>query len=263
MENQLNHHENIVEEEDNETLHDDLDDLSEYDSSEDEDNSKIISSEDGDEEVQRRGCKHYARGCSFVSPCCQKIFPCRLCHDEEINDHTLDRHSVISIVCNKCTITQPVSNECTGCGEKFGNYFCSICRLYDDNDKQQFHCDGCGICRVGGRENFVHCDVCGFCLPKNQPHKCVVNTSRNDCPVCLEDLHSSRISCHILSCGHLLHTTCYKNLWKYNIYRCPTCNASISNLSSHWERIKQSEIHLCQPNTPMKKSGFYVTTVMR
>ena len=27
-------------------------------------------------------------------------------------------------------------------------YFCYECKLYDDEDKQQFHCDGCGICRV-------------------------------------------------------------------------------------------------------------------
>jgi len=31
--------------------------------------------------------------------------------------------------------------------------------------KQQYHCDSCGICRIGGRDNFFHCDRCGmYCL---------------------------------------------------------------------------------------------------
>jgi hypothetical protein len=28
--------------------------------------------------------------------------------------------------------------------------------------KQQYHCDSCGICRIGGRDNFFHCDRCGI-----------------------------------------------------------------------------------------------------
>ena len=44
-------------------------------------------------------------------------------------------------------------------------YFCYECKLFDDEDKAQFHCDGCGICRIGGRENFFHCVTCNMCLP--------------------------------------------------------------------------------------------------
>ena len=42
-------------------------------------------------------------------------------------------------------------------------------------EKQIFHCDGCGICRVGGRENFFHCDVCNCCLALFQKnnHVCI------------------------------------------------------------------------------------------
>lgn len=43
-------------------------------------------------------------------------------------------------------------------------------------EKEQYHCDACGICRIGGRENFFHCDRCGtdlllifWCLPKYVP----------------------------------------------------------------------------------------------
>ena len=32
----------------------------------------------------------------------------------------------------------------------FGSaHFCSVCKLFDDTDKGQFHCEGCGICRLG------------------------------------------------------------------------------------------------------------------
>lgn len=44
-------------------------------------------------------------------------------------------------------------------------YTCLVCNLFDDEDKDQYHCDGCGICRIGGRTNFFHCEVCNMCLP--------------------------------------------------------------------------------------------------
>lgn len=47
----------------------------------------------------------------------------------------------------------------------FVQYTCLICNLFDDEDKDQYHCNGCGICRIGGRNNFFHCEVCNMCLP--------------------------------------------------------------------------------------------------
>lgn len=38
------------------------------------------------------------------------------------------------------------------------------------------------------------------------------NVSRSNCPVCLDDIHTSRIPCHIPDCGHLLHRTCFEEL---------------------------------------------------
>ena len=40
-----------------------------------------------------------------------------------------------------------VSNTCLSCGVQFGKYFCHVCNYYDNEDKGQYHCDGCGICR--------------------------------------------------------------------------------------------------------------------
>ena len=44
-------------------------------------------------------------------------------------------------------VLQGVKAECEKCATRFGQYFCFDCKLYDDEDKQQFHCSGCGICR--------------------------------------------------------------------------------------------------------------------
>ncbi|KAM1715003.1 hypothetical protein ACFX12_025539 [Malus domestica] len=42
-----------------------------------------------------------------------------------------------------------------------GEYFHDICKFYDDDTtKEQFHCNDCGICRIGGRDKFYHCKKC-------------------------------------------------------------------------------------------------------
>nr|XP_002131327.1 RING finger and CHY zinc finger domain-containing protein 1 [Ciona intestinalis] len=193
------------------------------------------------------GCSHYSRKCSFVSPCCGKIYTCRICHDDEITLHNLDRHSVKEIICSECKEKQFVSNKCRKCGIQFGKYFCSICNLYDDKEKGQFHCDGCGICRVGGKDNFFHCHTCGLCLPlEKREHKCVEKASRTNCPVCMEDLHTSRENAHIPHCGHLIHNSCYKKLLRMGDYRCPICGVSTVSMKNTWTMIDE-EI----ANTPM------------
>jgi hypothetical protein len=41
-----------------------------------------------------------------------------------------------------------VATVCQKCSVKFGFYTCLICHLFDDADKQQYHCEDCGICRL-------------------------------------------------------------------------------------------------------------------
>ncbi|XLS97681.1 hypothetical protein HN51_040416, partial [Arachis hypogaea] len=40
------------------------------------------------------------------------------------------------------------------------NVVCAICNTKQPIEKQQFRCDDCGICRVGGQENYFHCKKC-------------------------------------------------------------------------------------------------------
>ena len=40
--------------------------------------------------------------------------------------------------------------------------------------------------RAGGRDQYTHCYTCGLCLPRDKAHKCIQDTSHNNCPVCME-----------------------------------------------------------------------------
>lgn len=203
----------------------------------------------------RIGCDHYERKCALQAPCCSKIYSCRFCHDA-VENHPLKRNEVKIVQCISCQTEQKVQNACEKCDTVFAKYFCHLCCLYDDSDqdKKQFHCDGCGICRVGGRENYFHCDKCGICLSLKlkDAHKCVENASQSNCPVCLENLHSSRAGCHVPKCGHLIHEKCWLELTK-NYYsvagpRCPICNMSYSRdgMQKFWESMEND-----MANTPM------------
>ncbi|KAK3727886.1 hypothetical protein QZH41_010600 [Actinostola sp. cb2023] len=182
-------------------------------------------------------CEHYKRRCALKAPCCGKVYACRLCHDKE-QDHILDRKSVQTLKCLQCGTEQDVSSTCVKCGIHFGLYSCLKCRLFDDKEQGQFHCDECGICRVGGRENYFHCPVCAICLGTKQKdsHKCIKQGAKNNCPICMEDIHSSRIPCEIAPCGHFLHMN----------YSCPLCNRSVIDMKPVWRNLDQ-EI----ANTPM------------
>ncbi|XP_068759446.1 RING finger and CHY zinc finger domain-containing protein 1-like [Montipora capricornis] len=206
-------------------------------------------------------CEHYLRRCALLAPCCNKHFSCRLCHDDS-EDHKLDRKSVQQIKCLQCESCQMVASHCKDCGIKFGRYFCGICRLFDDFERGQFHCNGCGICRVGGEENFFHCTRCDMCLgiQLKDSHKCVEKSSRSDCPICYEDIHTSRIPAHVPPCGHLLHSICFSNLLESGGYACPICNRSMVDMRRAW-RMLDNEIS----RTPMPEeyNNFYVKILCR
>ncbi|QDZ18488.1 putative E3 ubiquitin-protein ligase [Chloropicon primus] len=203
------------------------------------------------------GCRHYRRKCALVAPCCGEVFTCRLCHDEAKDTlemgkraHTMDRKAVTEVVCLVCNARQGVSNMCVECGAKFGEYYCEECRLFDDTDKGQYHCSACGICRVGGRENFFHCFTCGACfsVELREEHKCIERNLRGNCPICFEELFTSTKQITILNCGHPIHKRCFLQMrnqmlrsrepWQLlKANTCPTCSKSTCDLTGLWEQI--------------------------
>ncbi|KAL6564248.1 hypothetical protein OROMI_015698 [Orobanche minor] len=187
------------------------------------------------------GCEHYRRRCKIRAPCCDKIFTCRHCHNEATNAlsnpkerHEIVRHDVKQVVCAVCGTKQQVASTCSNCGVKFGEYFCDICKFYDDD-------------QVGGRENFFHCPKCGSCygVSLHNNHLCVEDSMKGHCPICYEFLFDSTKQTTILKCGHTMHMECYDEMFRQHQYRCPICSKSVLDMSSAWERLDQEvERHL-------------------
>ena len=63
-------------------------------------------------------CKHYKHSLRwFRFSCCNKIFPCDICHDEA-SDHNCENAK--TILCGFCSVEQSSSNKvCTKCGKMF------------------------------------------------------------------------------------------------------------------------------------------------
>ena len=61
-------------------------------------------------------------------------------------------------------------------------------------------------------------------------HKCVKDRLKQDCPICLNDLDTSRDPPMFLKCDHNMHFKCYKGYIKTNV-ACPLCKKSIVDMA--------------------------------
>lgn len=124
------------------------------------------------------GCPHYKRNVKIQCAECSKWYTCRLCHDAE-EDHTLPRRLTKHMLCMLCGHLQKASDTCVKCGESAAQYYCGICKLWsDDVNKPIYHCDECGICRVGHGldKDFFHCKVCSCFYPSTCRPKLIETT---------------------------------------------------------------------------------------
>lgn len=193
-----------------------------------------------------RKCQHYKRACDIQCVKCSGWFGCRLCHDEHVSDHPIDRFATLRCRCRKCKTEQAVEKMCESCGEVFGEHFCRECRMWCDFEI--FHCQGCGICRKGLRESFEHCKSCDACLPVGHKNDCKSATAGSSsisrdavCPICLEELFSSILPWQNSPCGHRVHSHCIEEAQKKGEFRCPLCKKCLFKMD--WEQI-QEEIEL-------------------
>jgi uncharacterized CHY-type Zn-finger protein len=107
------------------------------------------------------GCEHYRRNVKMQCAQCERWYTCRLCHDA-VEDHQLPRKETLHMLCMRCGCAQRVGDTCIKCGTTAARYYCGVCKLWnDDPDKSIYHCNDCGICRVGQGlgKDFVHCNV--------------------------------------------------------------------------------------------------------
>lgn len=145
--------------------------------------------------------------------------------EDEESHHEIDRFSITEVICRVCYTRQSSkTNICVNCGVRFGEYHCQVCNLWMSAKDEPYHCEKCGFCRVGGRENFRHCDDCGMCIDAFlfEDHNCKSGKYMSNCPVCQEDLFSSRLASHEMPCGHAIHWHCFKQLTTHDT-RCPVC----------------------------------------
>jgi len=205
--------------------------------------------DDADESIEEDdfialGCMHYKRNVKVQCFDCHRWFPCRYCHDQSHDlpfPHSLRRKMTRNMMCMLCHTPQPAAETCENCGEYAAYYFCPKCKLWDnDSNKRIYHCDECGICRLGEGlgKDFVHCRKCDVCISiaTSAAHTCVENATKGACPLCLDEMFASRAKVVSLPCGHYMHAECYKDLMAVT-YKCPVCSKSAVNMELQWRKI--------------------------
>mmetsp|Transcript_98789 Transcript_98789/g.205933 ORF Transcript_98789/g.205933 Transcript_98789/m.205933 type:complete len:342 (+) Transcript_98789:68-1093(+) len=206
------------------------------------------------------GCRHYRRRCRIVAPCCGETYWCRHCHNDAqsghgASSHEVDRRAIREVQCLRCSALVPPGKTCRSCNQTLADYFCGTCNLWDDegDEKKIFHCSGCGICRLGGRDRYFHCDTCGSCYPTeiSATHTCVENAMRQNCPICMQDLFQSTLQVTILDCGHTIHQGCLLELQTsfagLQSLRCPICGQSLYKYDNLWAKMDRQVAEMPMP----------------
>ncbi|KAI7485553.1 zf-CHY-domain-containing protein [Hortaea werneckii] len=190
------------------------------------------------------GCAHYKRNVKVQCFDCKRWFSCRHCHDQATDlpfPHQLNRKKTRNMLCMLCKTPQPAGETCVNCEEYAAWYYCPKCKLWDnDSNKRIYHCDDCGICRVGEGlgKDYVHCRRCNVCISisTSASHPCVERATEGNCPLCLVYLFESPTPVVSLPCGHYMHGECYKDLMAVT-YKCPVCSKSAVNMELQWRKL--------------------------
>lgn len=192
------------------------------------------------EEEPHLGCVHYVRNVKLQCHACQKWYTCRFCHDQA-EAHALPRRQTRNMLCMLCMTPQKAGQWCRKCGEQAATYYCSVCKLWNnDPEKSVYHCDDCGICRLGQGlgKDFFHCKTCAVCMDIKieSTHRCIERSTKCDCPICGEYMFTSPQSVVFMRCGHSIHDSCLKD-WGKTSYKCPICSKSIVNMESQFRNL--------------------------
>ena len=228
--------------------HYDADDGDEHD----DDDLVLINEDDKeptfhDDNEETFGCAHYQRHCKMECPTCKQWFTCPKCHDEQVPTHKFKREKTRHVMCMHCSTVQHPSQFCEACDVQFAHYFCDKCKLYDDDElKDIYHCDDCGICRLGLGlgQDFFHCQGCNACLSieLQDDHKCIERATQSDCPICGEYMFTSTRPVVFMLCGHAIHQSCFDEHSKHS-YKCPSCQKTVLNMEAQF-RVLDMEISL-------------------
>ncbi|OVA09101.1 zinc finger protein [Macleaya cordata] len=197
-----------------------------------------------DEAKQTFGCKHYKRNY-------------RYCHDDAVADHLMDRKSTTEMMCMKCLKVQPIGPTCSNisCNNlSMARYFCKICKLYDDERWEIYHCPYCNLCRLGKGLgiDYFHCMNCNACMSNSLTvHICREKCFESNCPICHEDIFTSSSPVKALACGHLMHSTCFQD-YTCTHYTCPICSKSLGDMQVYFGML---DALLAAEKVPQEYSG--------
>ncbi|PWA91599.1 UDP-xylose synthase 4 [Artemisia annua] len=185
-------------------------------------------------------CKHYRRRCMIRAPCCNEVYGCRHCHNEATNmlDSIADRHDIVrydvtQVICSVCDSEQPVARQCTNCGVNMGEYYCEICKFFDDD---LLHCRPP---RSSSTVTIVVSAGSCYALSLRNNHSCVENSMRHHCPICYEYLFDSLKDTTVMKCGHTMHSECCNEMLKRSSFSCPICSKSVMDMSRVWQRLDE------------------------
>ena len=154
----------------------------------------------------------------------------------------MNRKNVQFVLCMECSTVQAPSQHCIQCNSTFGHYYCSDCKLWEnDGQKQIFHCADCGICRLGNADTFQHCSKCNCCLTNGyfNSHKCIERSLECDCPICGDYLFTSTHPVMFMLCGHAIHTGCFCKMEMRSSHQCPICQKSVRDMRWLYERLDE------------------------
>lgn len=184
-------------------------------------------------------CNHYIANCLIKFECCQKMYPCKRCHDEQ-ESHKTHKNKIKKIICANCNYLQDKTNVCLKCHLVISTYFCSECNIWDSSGENIFHCKKCSVCRKGDINEIVHCDYCQVCISGTdmESHTHVENATGGNCPICAESFQESTETLVLLSCGHPLHRSCF-NTFILDSHVCPICLRSAGDVSEMNKKIEE------------------------
>ncbi|CAM6094029.1 unnamed protein product [Calypogeia fissa] len=191
-----------------------------------------------DESQGAFGCEHYQRNCKIKADCCGLLTTCRFCHDK-VSDHSMDRHATKEMMCMKCLQVQAVAQICStpSCkGYPMAKYYCGICKFFNNDDRDIYHCPFCNLCRVGKGlgQDYFHCMTCNACMSMQlTSHTCREKGMESDCPICHDFLFTSNTPVKALPCGHFMHSDCFKAYTCSN-YTCPICSKSVGDMAVYF-----------------------------
>jgi len=68
-------------------------------------------------------------------------------------------------------------------------------------------------------------------ISQKEGHPCLENKMKTNCPICFEDLFTSREASTTMTCGHPIHSSCFTAYLRSGHMTCPFCSKTVVEMS--------------------------------